>query len=73
MNKCFITYIRCDVKTMCHILFVSGSLQWRYIKIAIQEYVIKLDKLKLFQVIVSDEFLKQCETKACLKFKSHVL
>ena len=29
-----------------------------------------LDRPKLFQVSVSDEFLKQCETEAFLKFNS---
>ena len=29
-----------------------------------------LDRRKLFQMIVSDEFLKQCETEAFLKFNS---
>ena len=33
------TYIRCDVKTMCYIVFISHSLHWCYIKIAMQEYV----------------------------------
>ena len=33
---------RCDVKTMCYIIFISYSLHWRSIKIALQEYVIKL-------------------------------
>ena len=32
----------CDVKTMCYIVFVSHSLHWRYIKTALQEYVIKV-------------------------------
>ena len=31
----------CDVKTMCYIVFISYSLHWRYIKTALQEYVIK--------------------------------
>ena len=26
---------------MCYIVFISHSLHWRYIKIALQEYVIK--------------------------------
>ena len=43
MNKCFITYIRCDVKTMCYIVFISHSLHWRYIKIALRKYVINAD------------------------------
>ena len=30
----------CDVKTMCYIVFISHSLHWRYIKTALQEYVI---------------------------------
>ena len=30
----------CDVKTMCNIVFISHSLHWRYIKTALQEYVI---------------------------------
>ena len=38
----FITYIRCDVKTMWYIVFISHSLHWRHIKIALQEYVIML-------------------------------
>ena len=35
------TYTRCDVKTMCYIVFISHTLHWRGIKIALQEYVIK--------------------------------
>ena len=31
---------------MCYIVFISHSLQWRYIKIALQEYVI--NQIKLF-------------------------
>ena len=31
---------------------------------------LKLDTPKLFQMIVSDEFLKQCEIEAFLKFNS---
>ena len=38
----FVTYIRCDVTTMCYMVFVSHSLHWQYIKIALQEYVIKV-------------------------------
>ena len=30
----------CDVKTMCYIVFMTHSLHWRYIKTALQEYVI---------------------------------
>ena len=30
----------CDFKTMCYIVFISHSLHWRYIKTALQEYVI---------------------------------
>ena len=30
----------CDVKTMCYIVFISHSLHWRYIKTALQDYVI---------------------------------
>ena len=29
-----------DVKTMCYIVFISHSLHWRYIKTALQAYVI---------------------------------
>ena len=32
---------RCDVKTMCYIVFISHSLHSRYIKIAFRKYVIK--------------------------------
>ena len=35
------TYTRCDVKTMCYIAFISHTLHWHCIKIALQEYVIK--------------------------------
>ena len=41
MEEVFITYIRFDIKTMCYIVFISQSLHWHYIKIALQEYVIK--------------------------------
>ena len=33
----------CDVKTMCYIVFITHSLDWRYIKTALQEYVISED------------------------------
>ena len=62
MNKCFITYIRCDVKTMCYIVFISHSLQWRYIKIALRKYVIKESKLAQinFDVISTEKLCIIC-------------
>ena len=38
-------------------------------KIPFHTFVIQ-DRPKLFQMIVSDEFLKQCETESFLKFNS---
>ena len=35
----------CDIKTICYIVFISHSLHWRYIKTALQEYVIVMNKL----------------------------
>ena len=35
--------MRCDVNTMCYIVFISHSLHWRYIKIALRKYVIMCD------------------------------
>ena len=35
-----VSYRTCDVKTMCYIVFIPHSLHWRYIKTALQEYVI---------------------------------
>ena len=35
---------------MCYIVFISHSLHWRYIKIALQEYVIKRFKGEWFQI-----------------------
>ena len=51
----FITYIRCDVKTMCYILFISHSSHWRYIKIAFRKYIIKCNIS--FLLLVSTQFV----------------
>ena len=37
---------------MCYIVFISHSLHWRYIKIALQEYVIK----RLIAALVTSKF-----------------
>ena len=52
--------MRCDIKTMCCIVFISHSLHWHYIKIALQEYVIipyemRISFIKLDQVKLSSQ------------------
>ena len=39
---------KCDVKTICYIVFISHSLHWHYIKTALHEYVITLYKILTF-------------------------
>ena len=37
---------------MCYIVFISHSLHWRYIKIALQEYVINIFIIILYIIII---------------------
>ena len=46
---CIITYIRCDVKTMSYIVFISYSLHWSCIKIALKECYKKVILIKGFE------------------------
>ena len=42
----------CDVKIMCYIVFITHGLHWRYIKTALQEYVI-IDVIALNETSLS--------------------
>ena len=57
----------CDVKTMCYIVFISHSLDWRYIKTALQEYVINNHKTDICNpetdTIYADKHFNECITK----------